>query len=168
MNFIRSHPRTCFEEKRYPDGRRNWYHARVLMLQPGHGILLFVAAQAHAIDGIYLPIGTVTFGLFWRNRPYNLYAWMEPSRRSIRALYFNVCDQTILSADSFVWRDLWVDVLIAPYGKPRVLDYDEIPATISWQLRETIQKSVDQVIKEYPAVVNYLRAILPQLLCHLE
>lgn len=166
MNFVRGYQRICFEEKRYPDGRQNWYRASVFMLQPGHGILVFVASQAYEVDGIYLPIGTVTFGLFWSDRPYNLYAWMEPNCQWIRALYFNVCDRTVLSANLFVWRDLWVDVLIAPYCKPKIIDYDEVPDTISSQLRGTIQNSVEQVIKEYPVVLNYLRALLPQLRCH--
>ena len=115
----RRYPRLCYEEKRYPDGRRNRFRARVLLLRPGHGVLHFVSHRAYDLGGIYLPRGTVTFGLFWEDRPYNLYAWMAPDLAAPRALYFNVCDQVALTADRFDWRDLWVDVLVTPHGCAR-------------------------------------------------
>ena len=61
---IRRYPRWCHEEKRYPDGRRNRFRSRVLLLRPGHGVLHFVSDRAYDVGNIYLPRGTVTFGLF--------------------------------------------------------------------------------------------------------
>ena len=157
------YPRLCYEEKRYPDGRRNRFRARVLLLRPGHGVLHFVSDRAYDLGGIYLPRGTVTFGLFWEDRPYNLYAWMAPDLSAPRALYFNICDQTALSAHSFDWRDLWVDILITPHAVPQVLDRHEIPATASPRLRVAIDAAVARVLAEHRAVARYLQALLPTL-----
>ena len=139
---VRRYPRLCLEEKRYPDGRRNRFRARVLLLRPRHGVLHFVSDRAYDVGGLYLPRGTVTFGLFWEDRPYNLYAWMAPDLAAPRALYFNVCDRVALTAHRFDWRDLWVDILITPHAAPQVLDRHEIPATAPPPLRAAIDAAV--------------------------
>ena len=159
----RRYPRLCYEEKRYPDGRRNRFRARALLLRPRHGVLHFVSHRAYELGGVYLPRGTVTFGVFWEDRPYNLYAWMTPDLGAARALYFNVCDQVVLTADRFAWRDLWVDVLETPYAAPQVLDRHEIPATVPPPLRASIDAAVHQVLAERRAVARYLHALLPAL-----
>lgn len=159
----RRYPRWCHEEKRYPDGRRNRFRSRVLLLRPGHGVLHFVSNRAYEVGGIFLPRATVTFGLFWEHRPYNLYAWMAPGLAAPRALYFNICDQTSLSAHRFDWRDLWVDILFAPHAAPQVLDRHEIPATAPPRLRTAIDAAVGQVLTEHREVARYLQALLPTL-----
>ena len=159
----RRYPRLCYEEKRYPDGRRNRFRARVLLLRPGHGVLHFVSDRAYDLAGIYLPRGTVTFGLFWEDRPYNLYAWMASDLSAPRALYFNICDQAALGAQRFDWRDLWVDILITPHAAPQVLDRHEIPATAPPPLRAAIDAAVARVLTEHRAVARYLQALLPTL-----
>ena len=160
---VRRYPRLCYEEKRYPDGRRNRFRARVLLLRPAHGVLHFVSDRAYDLGGIYLPRRTVTFGLFWEDRPYNLYAWMAPDLSAPRALYFNICDQATLSAQRFGWRDLWVDILITPHAALQVLDRHEIPATAPPPLRAAIDAAVDRVLAEHCAVAGYLQALLPTL-----
>ena len=160
----RRYPRLCYEEKRYPDGRRNRFRARVLLLRPGHGMLHFVSDRAYDLGGIYLPRGTVTFGLFWEDRPYNLYAWMAADLSAPRALYFNVCDQASLTAQRFDWRDLWVDILITPHAATQVLDRHEIPATAPQAAaRRHRRPASDRVLTEHRAVARYLQALLPTL-----
>jgi len=160
---VRRYPRLCYEEKRYPDGRGNRFRARVLLLRPAHGVLHFVSDRAYDLGGIYLPRGTVTFGLFWEIRPYNLYAWMAPDLSAPRALYFNVCDRSALTAQRFEWRDLWVDILITPHAAPQVLDRHEIPASAPPPLRAAIDAAVDRVQAEHVEVARYLQALLPAL-----
>ena len=160
---VRRYPRWCHEQKRYPDGRRNRFRSRVLLLQPGHGALHFVSDRAYDLGGIYLPRGTVTFGLFWEDRPYNLYAWMTPDLAAPRALYFNICDQVSLAAHRFDWRDLWVDILFTPHGAPRILDRHEIPADAPPPLRTAIDAAVHRLLAEHQSVARYLQALLPTL-----
>lgn len=159
----RRYPRWCYEEKRYPDGRRNRFRARLLLLRPGHGVLHFVSDRAYDPGGIHLPRGTVTFGLFWEDRPYNLYAWMAPGLTAPRALYFNICDEVTLAAGRFAWRDLWVDVLVTPHGAPRVLDRHEVPAAAPLRVRALIDAAVGRVLADHRTVARYLQALLPAL-----
>ena len=163
---VRRYPRWCHEEKRYPDGRRNRFRSRVLLLRPGHGVLHFVSDRAYDLGVIYLPRGTVTFGLFWEDRPYNLYAWMAPGLAAPRALYFNICDRTSLAAHRFDWRDLWVDILVTPHGAPRVLDRHEIPVHTPPPLRAAIDAATTRVLAEHQTVARYLQAHLPTLRHH--
>ena len=165
---LRRYPRWCHEEKRYPDGRRNRFRSRVLLLRPGHGVLHFVSDRAYDLGGIYLPRRTVTFGLFWEHRPYNLYAWMAPDLSAPRALYFNICDQVSLAAHRFDWRDLWVDILFAPHAAPRILDRHEIPAATPPSLRTAIDTAVARLLAEHRDVARYLQALLPALRHHAE
>ena len=160
---VRRYPRWCYEEKRYPDGRRNRFRSRVLLLRPGHGVLHFVSDRAYDLGGIYLPRRTVTFGLFWEDRPYNLYAWMAPDLSAPRALYFNICDQVSLATHRFDWRDLWVDVLFTPHAASRILDRHEIPAAAPPYLRPAIDTAASRVIAEHRSVARCLQALLPTL-----
>ena len=158
-------PRWCHEEKRYPDGRRNRFRSRVLLLRPGHGVLHFVSDRAYAVGGIYLPRRTVTFGLFWEDRPYNLYAWMAPGLTVPRALYFNVCDQVSLAAHRFDWRDLWVDVLFTHARRPAGARPPRDPRRPHRRhLRAAIDAAVARVLlTEHRDVARYLQALLPAL-----
>ena len=160
---VRRYPRWCHEEKRYPDGRRNRFRSRVLLLRPGHGVLHFVSDRAYDLAGIYLPRRTVTFGLFWEQRPYNLYAWMAPDLSAPRALYFNICDQVSLAAHRFDWRDLWVDILFTPHAAPQVLDRHEIPADTPPRLRAAIDTAVARLLAEHRDIAHYLNILLPTL-----
>ena len=135
----------------------------MLLLRPAHGVLHFVSDRSYDLCGLYLPRGTVTFGLFWEDRPYNLYAWMAPDLRAPRALYFNICDQATLSAQRFDWRDLWVDILVTPHAAPQVLDRHEIPRHAPPPLRAAIDAGVARVLTDHPAVARYLQALLPTL-----
>ena len=163
VSSTRRYPRWCLEEKRYPDGRRNRFRSRLLLLRPGHGVLHFVSDRAYDLGGIYLPRRTMTFGLFWEDRPYNLYAWMAPGLAAPRALYFNICDQTSLAAHRFDWRDLWVDILFTPHSGPRILDRHEIPADAPPHLRTAIDTATRRVLAEHRDVARYLQALLPTL-----
>ena len=159
----RGYPRWCYEEKRYPDGRRNRFRARLLLLRPGHGALHFVSDPRLRSGRHPSAARHGNLRLFWEDRPYNLYAWMAPGLTAPRALYFNICDQVTLAAGRFAWRDLWVDVLVTPHGAPRVLDRHEVPAAAPLPVRALIDDGVGRVLADHRTVARYLQALLPAL-----
>ena len=116
----------CFEQKRYPSGHQNHFQARPLIVRPGVSLLFFVSKRAYQLQHIYLPIKTVTFGFYWSDKLYNLYVFVDPEKFNVRAFYFNVCDEVMISAGQVNWRDLWVDVLVMPCKDTIILDEDEI------------------------------------------
>lgn len=118
------------EVKRTLAGVEKIFRCRVLARGPApeaDAVVLFVSDRAYRVAELDLPAGTVTFGHFWRDRPYNVYHWMTPAGAT-RALYLNLADATDVAGDVLRWRDLAVDLLLTPDGRTQVLDEDEVPA----------------------------------------
>ncbi|HEY8926493.1 MAG TPA: DUF402 domain-containing protein [Polyangia bacterium] len=116
------------EIKRTVAGVEKRFECRRLHEDGAHLVVLFVAPAAMRVHGIALPAGTVTFGHFWRDRPYNVYHWLDPVTGSSLGAYVNLAAETRIDDDRLEWLDLIVDVLVVPGQTPRVLDEDEIPA----------------------------------------
>ena len=92
-------------------------------------VLLWVAREPMHVHGVDLPAGTISFGHFWTDRPYNVYHWIDPQQQTI-GFYFNVSDRTRIADDRLEWRDLVIDVLATPAGRLEVLDEDELPPVV--------------------------------------
>jgi predicted RNA-binding protein associated with RNAse of E/G family len=118
-------------------GARQTFTCRAIARRAGEVVVLFVLPADRAVDGLLLPAGTVTFGYFWGDRPYNVYHWMTPAGVTI-AWYVNVADRTRIDETTLAFRDLAVDVLLPAQGAPRVLDEHELPADLAPPLRAQI------------------------------
>ena len=150
----------CFEGKRYPSGHQNHFQAHSLIVRPGFSLLYFVSKRAHQLEQIYLPIKTVTFGFYWSEQLFNLYVFVDPEKFNVRAFYFNVCDEVMVSAGQVNWRDLWVDVLVMPCRDPIILDQDEIPDTCSIELKAKINKSLDFILSDLNGILFLAQSYL--------
>ncbi len=133
------------EVKRTLAGDEKRFNCRLLSGNAGHVVLLWVAPDVMNVHGVVLPAGTVTFGHYWGDRPYNVYHWMDTVGQTL-GYYFNIADQTRIAPDRLSWRDLVVDVLVLPGAPPRVLDEDELPANLPAELRATIDAGVAAVV----------------------
>lgn len=136
-----SRPR-ILEIKRTLDGREKRFDCAVLARTPTHLTVLFVSTAPMNVHGVVLPVGTVTFGHFWTDRPYNVYHWLDPRSGETLGTYVNVADQTTIEEGVLAWRDLVVDVLVAPGCALAVLDEDELPGDLPPELRARIAATV--------------------------
>jgi hypothetical protein len=125
-------------------GERKTFACELLQATASDAVVVYRMPADHQLEDILLRKGTLSLGYFWQDRPYNAYHWIDAQQQTI-ALYFNVSDSTIISAESIAWRDLMVDVLITPDGYCRVLDEDELPADIDAELRHYIERTRDQL-----------------------
>jgi hypothetical protein len=132
------------ETKETLGGARKSFRCRVLDRVPGQVVVLFVSDTTWKVHDLTLPPGTVTFGYFWEERPYNVYHWMTGTGETV-AYYVNLSDHTRIEEEQIHWRDLTVDLLLTTDGKVTVLDLDEIPPTLDPATRETIRRGTDQV-----------------------
>jgi hypothetical protein len=137
------------ETKETLAGVRKSFRCRVIDRGPGWAVLLFVSEADWRVHDLLLPAGTVTFGYFWAERPYNVYHWMTPGGATL-ALYVNLADATVIGGDSLGWRDLAVDVLIRNGVPPVVLDEHEIPAGLDIEVAARIQDAKRQVLDGAP------------------
>jgi hypothetical protein len=146
------------EIKRTLTGSEKRFDCRALSAHDGYLIVLFVAAEAMHVHGVDLPAGTVTFGHFWRDRPYNVYHWLHATTGRTLGCYVNLSQDTIIDDDRLEWLDLAVDVLALPGVPPRVLDEDEIPADASPQVRQVIAVALARVLADLPALQEQLES----------
>jgi Protein of unknown function (DUF402) len=113
------------EIKRRLAGGEQRFTCQRLASDPRHAVVLWVAPGPMHVHGVDLAAGTISFGHFWVDRPYNVYHWLDRAGRTL-GYYFNICDETRLTEDVIEWRDLILDVLILPGQAPRLLDEDEL------------------------------------------
>ncbi len=118
------------ERKRKLDGRTLRYRCEALELSPQRAVLLYRTTHDVDLAGVGIPAGTLSYGVYWAERPFNVYRWVDGSGTVI-AHYFNVATDTRLSAEAVDWLDLEVDVLFTPDGHVRVLDEEEVPADLA-------------------------------------
>ncbi|MBX6349939.1 MAG: DUF402 domain-containing protein [Clostridia bacterium] len=137
------------------------------------------------IGGVALQAGDPAVGLFWEDRPYNVYFWLT-RELAPRGLYFNVGDRTRLLPDRVEWRDLVVDVVVplarlgegrglrAPGegaagwdgflpGEPVVLDEDELPDDLPPALRRAIDRAEREILARHREVWREIRDLLAPL-----
>ena len=136
------------EVKRTVFGSEKRFQCAVLRHDGSHVVVLFVAPEAMCVHGIDLPAGTVTFGHFWTDRPYNVYHWLNPRTGATIGHYVNLSAHTCLSEDLLEWLDLIVDILVVPGRDPAVLDEDEVPAEADYALRSRIAQAKEAVLRD--------------------
>jgi len=162
------------EIKRTLDGREKRFDCRLLALAPDHrhAAVLWVAPEAMHVHGVDLPAGTVSVGHFWTDRPYNVYHWLDRAGETL-GYYFNVCDETRITAATIEWRDLIIDVLAIPAVSAAsnwrldVLDEDELPAELPPGILAHIAAGKDAILGVPAAVMAEVeeasRAVLPRV-----
>ena len=146
------------EVKRTLDGREKRFDCRVLARDEGHAVVLFVAPAAMHVHGVDLPAGTVTFGHFWQDRPYNVYHWLRAGDGTVIGVYANLAGETRLDGDTLVWLDLIVDVLVLPGRAPAILDEDEIPDDLPSAVRARLADAQRRLLGDLSALLVELEA----------
>ncbi len=135
------------EIKRTLDGREKRFACRLIEGDRRRAVVLFISPAAMHVHGIDLPAGTVTFGHFWTDRPYNVYHWLD-GRTGTIAFYFNLADQTVIEDARLAWRDLTLDVLATPDGRLEVLDEDELPPDLDAATRALIEEAKRTILAD--------------------
>ena len=118
-----------------------------MRVEPTEAVVIYRMPRAMLLEDVQLAQGTVSYGYFWRDRPYNAYHWVDDDKHTL-ALYFNIADRTRIGHDTIEWRDLTVDVLLTPDGRCRVLDEDELPADLEPGLRRYIDDARVHLCRE--------------------
>jgi protein associated with RNAse G/E len=146
-------------------GERKTFDCELLHATTQHAVVVYRMPADHQLEDVLLRAGTLCLGYFWQDRSYNAYHWIDTHQATV-ALYFNVCDSTIIAAESIAWRDLMVDVLITPDGRCRVLDEDELPTDIDPGLRHYINHTRDQLCHQPLSRLTEYDKLTRQLMNH--
>lgn len=144
------------EVKRTLGGAEKRFECGLLHVEGPHLVVLFVSTTPMRVHGVTLRAGTLTFGHFWRERPYNVYHWLDPQTGQTIGAYINLAAETRILGDRLEWLDLIVDVLALPGEPARVLDEDEVPADASPALRAQIATARAAVLGRLPQLLDEL------------
>jgi hypothetical protein len=146
---------TILEIKRTLDGGRKEFRCQLVERQSDRAIVLFISSKPYLVGGLPLPAGTVTLGHFWRDRPFNVYHWLDPVGATL-AHYFNLAAETAIDEDRISWSDLAIDVLVRPGAPPVVLDEEELPLDLPPETRAHIEAGRGQVLEQHGAIIASL------------
>ena len=128
------------ERKRKLDGRVLRYPCLGLERSERHAVLRYELEHAVDLAGLEIPPGSVSYGVYWTDRPYNVYHWTDAAGTTL-AYYCNAASETVIGPDFVDWLDLELDALITPDGRVRLLDEDEVPARLSLAYRRSIDEA---------------------------
>jgi len=140
-------------------GGEKQFSCLVASCSPQLAVLYYVLERDAQVGSLSLAKGTVTYGFYWPDRPYNLYHWLDDKGREL-GNYFNIADSTIINEEEIIWRDLVVDILVNANDRLEVLDEEELPADLSTQLGAYIKASKQHIFKNYTKIIEQSRAFL--------
>lgn len=169
----------CTERKIRLSGEEVVFDCELLTLGEGYGVVKYVMNKGRRVHGLELPDGTITLGLYYAGRPYNLYYWIAPDgsssatrsdgasptrsndpwRRDL-GYYFNVADLLELNREVIAYRDLVVDVLVLPDGSARAVDEEELPGDLDGSLRRHIEAARDELLAHHESIIREARGLL--------
>lgn len=149
----------CVEIKSKLDGSEQRFACELVTLDRSLGILRYVIDRAREVAGIGLSPGCLTYAVYWADRPYNAYWWVNRDGRSL-GFYFNVADSVSLTREAFRWRDLSLDVLVRPDGSAEVLDEIELPTDLPPALLAYVRAARDAILAVPGALAAEVRAVV--------
>jgi protein associated with RNAse G/E len=160
-------PKAYLEIKEKLNGERQYFNCTLMENRANQAVLLYQLEHSWRIGGLIIPKGTLSFGYFWTDKPYNAYHWLEAKGQSI-GVYFNISDQTHLSQDQVNWRDLNLDLLVTSDGRYQWLDLDEFNGILDGNLKKYILDAKEQLQGNYPQIVREIEqrsnTLLPEAL----
>ncbi|HEX6030266.1 MAG TPA: DUF402 domain-containing protein [Tepidiformaceae bacterium] len=108
-------PAVIVERKRKPDGTVREYPCEFVMRRRGLLVIRFRMQKGGSIFGtpIDVPPGSVSYGYFWANRPYNLYRMFRADGSLIAHRFDAVSDVRLLDG-AVEYRDLVLDWWVLP------------------------------------------------------
>ena len=136
------------------------FTCEALAVEPGQrAAVRYVTDREWRIAGadLRIPIGTVTIGHFWVDRPYNVYHWLVGGRTL--AYYGNIATDTAIAPDLVAYTDLTVDVLFRPDGEATVLDEDELPDDLAPPYRGVIAKAREALLVNPKRLAREIEAL---------
>lgn len=143
------------ERKTRLDGSVVDFTCESLQVEPGRrAAVRYVTDREWRVGGFPLrvPVGTVTIGHFWVDRPYNVYHWLVDGRTL--AYYCSIATDTVIANDLITYTDLTLDVLIRPDGEATVLDEDELPDDLAPPHRLVIAKAREALLTNPKALMR--------------
>lgn len=159
--------KTYLEIKEKLNGDRQQFVCTLMEQEGDQAVVLYRLEHSWQIERLTLPKGTLSFGYFWIDKPFNAYHWLGAEGQSL-GVYFNISDKTRFNQDQVHWRDLSIDLLVTPDGMFSWLDLEELPSHLDERLNRYIRAAKEQLQENYPLIIEKIQrrsnAFLPKAL----
>jgi len=148
------------EIKEHKNKETQRFLCNVLHREANYLVVSFHSEKEGNIKDIVIPSGSTTIAHYWTDRGYVVWRMYEPEGLPIGTLFHIVKNVTI--TDRHVqYLDLIVDIWIAPDGKLRVLDEDELEVCkkaglISIEEERWIKKQKTLILHNYTGIIKAL------------
>ena len=121
-----SESRTVTEIKYAPGHKEESWECEVLEMDaPRSARIRYVSDGDYEIEGVTLPVGTVTDGMYWKDRPYHVWQLTTPDG-TVAGYRFDVCMNTHIWRGKIIWTDLGLDLWVPNGGDAVWQDEDEV------------------------------------------
>jgi predicted RNA-binding protein associated with RNAse of E/G family len=148
------------EIKRHKNKPEQQFHCELLHRESGYAVLRYVAKQSGLIADMAIAPGSTTVAHYWHDRPYVVWRMFDRNKSLIGTL-FHICTNVCIREDFLSYDDLLLDIWIAPDGKMRVLDEDELKiciaaGRISEPELNIIQQARTDIIARHEEIISAL------------
>ena len=113
------------EIKEHKNKETQRFLCNVLHREANYLVVSFHSEKEGNIRDIVIPSGSTTIAHYWTDRGYVVWRMYGPEGLLIGTL-FHIVKDVIIASTHVQYLDLIVDIWIAPDGKLRVLDEDEL------------------------------------------
>jgi hypothetical protein len=102
-----------------------------LLHEDERGVVIRWLADSPLVAGRYqLPAGSLTTAFYWRGRGHNLYRPIGPDGHLI-CHRLDIIEEPLIEPGRVTFRDLLLDILVAPGGEPVLQDEEELIAAVA-------------------------------------
>jgi len=107
----------------------------------------FSGADAVPVDKVIFCKGDLMLERYYSDRWYNIFEVHQGSSDQVKCWYINICYPALFSAESIIWRDLALDMVVYPSGEYRLLDEDEFKElTLAPEVRTRCLETVQAIL----------------------
>ncbi len=105
----------------------------------------FSGAEAVPVDKVTFRKGDLMLERYYTDRWYNVFEVHHGLSDQVKCWYINLCLPAQFNADSIIWQDLALDLVVYPSGEYRLLDeneFEDLPLAPEVRTRclETVQE----------------------------
>ena len=152
------------EVKRHLDGREVRFDLQLIQRHPHLVVASYLHPKALQRDEFTFDRGAISYGFFWRRRPYVMYRMVDASGRLI-ASRFDVVEDVRLAERTVTYTDLFLDLWLGPDGTPRLEDEDEVTEAaraglLSQSQLNKIEKTKELLLRRHRAIAREAARLL--------
>ncbi len=153
------------EVKRHIGGREDRFELGLVLQRPHLVIGSYEHPRSRRSGGFTFEHGALSYGFFWRRRPYVMYRMLDASGNLI-AHRFDVVENVRLAEQTVSYTDLLLDLWVDSDGNAHLEDENEVAdaernGLLSRAQLDRIERTKDLLLRRHKAIAGEAAGLLP-------